>query len=109
GISGATFSGGEPFLQAKPLALLGERIKRKNLNLLTYTGYTFERLYREREQREDWAALLAVSDFLIDGPFIEERKDLGLPYRGSRNQRFIDLSASLKEGKAIPFKMEGEC
>lgn len=99
-LDGVTFSGGEPFCQAEALAHLGREIKKLGLNVVTYTGYTFENLYEEREQNH-WNELLEVTDVLIDGPFILEQKDWEIKFRGSSNQRYIDCQESLKIGKVI--------
>ena len=91
-LSGVTFSGGEPFLHAEKLALLGQAIHSFGGNIVTYTGYTFEELLDgiAREHRKDWQDLLDVSDLLIDGPYIEAQRDLTLLFRGSANQRILD-------------------
>ncbi len=99
-LDGVTFSGGEPFCQAGILAELGQKIKEIDLNILTYTGYTFEELYENREKKH-WDELLAVTDFLVDGKFIIAEKDWNVKFRGSRNQRYIDCQASLKKGRAV--------
>lgn len=90
-LKGVTFSGGEPFLQAKPLALLGKKLKDEGLDIITYTGYLYENLIKIAEEKQDYLELLKVTDILIDGPFILEQRDLNLLYRGSANQRIINL------------------
>ncbi|WP_294750315.1 anaerobic ribonucleoside-triphosphate reductase activating protein [uncultured Ruminococcus sp.] len=99
-LDGVTFSGGEPFCQAGALASLGKEIKKLGLNIVTYTGYTFEQLYSSREQN-NWNDLLKVTDVLIDGPFILEQKDWEIKFRGSSNQRYIDCQKSLEQGIAV--------
>ncbi|MBP3380091.1 MAG: anaerobic ribonucleoside-triphosphate reductase activating protein [Ruminococcus sp.] len=99
-LDGVTFSGGEPFCQAEALWELGRQIRSLGLNIVTYTGYTFEQLYRDREKNH-FGKLLEVTDFLVDGPFILEEKDWEIKFRGSRNQRYIDCQASLREGRAV--------
>lgn len=99
-LDGVTFSGGEPFCHAQALSGLGRQIKELGLNIITYTGYTFEQLYEKRNEH-CWNKLLEVTDFLIDGPFILEQKDWEIKFRGSSNQRYIDCQASLAAGKAI--------
>ena len=99
-LDGATFSGGEPFCQAPVLAELGKQIHALGLNIVTYTGYTFEELYAERD-KHGWGDLLKVTDYLIDGPFILAQKDWVIKFRGSSNQRYIDCQASLAAGRAI--------
>lgn len=90
-LDGVTFSGGEPFLQAYPLALLAKMIHARGGSVITYTGYTFEEL--ARESLEGAAMLLEETDLLIDGPYIEELASLDLDYRGSSNQRLLDREA----------------
>ena len=99
-LDGVTFSGGEPFCQAEALASLGKQIKALGLNVITYTGYTFEQLIRDGNT-DHKLDLLSVTDYLIDGPFILEQKDWEIKFRGSSNQRYIDCQASLKEGRVI--------
>ena len=99
-LDGVAFSGGEPFCQAHELAYLGRQIKSLGLNIVTFTGYTFETLYEKRDEN-GWGELLDVTDILIDGRFVEELKDWNIKFRGSSNQRFLDCQASLKEGRAV--------
>ncbi len=102
-IKGVTFSGGEPFYQAGKFACLGERLKAlgKGYDIVTYTGYLFEELVALSEINPDYYRLLAVSDVLVDGPYLKEQRDLALAFRGSRNQRIIDVKSSLAQGKAV--------
>ncbi len=99
-LDGVTFSGGEPFCQAHGLAVLGEKIKSLGLDITTYTGYTFEELYKNRDKNH-WGELLSVTDILIDGRFVLALKDWTIKFRGSSNQRYIDCQTSLKEGRAV--------
>ena len=99
-LDGVTFSGGEPFCQAEALAELGRNIKSLGLNVITYTGYTFEYLF-EHKNDNSYGKLLEVTDFLIDGKFIESEKDWQLKFRGSRNQRYLDWQKSLETGSAV--------
>lgn len=89
-LSGITFSGGEPFLQPAPLAELAKKIHARNKTVVVYTGYTFEALCTVASTNKAVAALLAETDVLIDGPYIEEQRDLTLLFRGSSNQRLLD-------------------
>jgi anaerobic ribonucleoside-triphosphate reductase activating protein len=100
-IDGVTISGGEPFEQAAPTAALAEVIVQRGLDLVIYSGYTFEELLVKSLRDPDTRFLLEAGWLLVDGPFIMGEKDLTLPYRGSRNQRLIDLSLSLKKAKAV--------
>ena len=99
-LDGVTFSGGEPFCQAQELAEMGKEIKKMGLDIVTYTGYTFEELYKNRD-RNHWGELLEVTDFLIDGKFVLSLKSWDLKFRGSKNQRYIDCKRSLAEGRAV--------
>lgn len=99
-LDGVTFSGGEPFCQAETLADIGKEIKSLGLNVITYTGYTFDEIYENRDKNH-WNELLSVTDFLIDGKFILQQKDWNLKFRGSSNQRYIDCQRSLKEGRVV--------
>ena len=96
---GVTFSGGEPFAQGKGFARLARLLKEKGYEVASYSGYTFEELL---EGSEDQKALLASIDILIDGPFLMAEKSLEVPFRGSRNQRILDVKKSLAEGRAVP-------
>ena len=100
-LAGVTLSGGEPFLQAAPLAGLAREIHALGKSVVTYTGYTIERLLAGLEEHPGWEELLRQTDILIDGPFLEAQKSLNLRFRGSRNQRAIDPAASLREGRAV--------
>ena len=92
-----TFSGGDPMYQAAGFAELAREIhKRTNKDIWCYTGFTFESLITQ-EQRE----LLEQLDVLVDGPFIEKLRDTDLLFRGSSNQRLIDVQASLYSGKIV--------
>ena len=95
---GVTFSGGEPFAQAAGFAKLAKLLKEKGYEVASYSGYTFEELL---EGSDDQKALLAAIDILIDGPFLMAEKSLEIAFRGSRNQRILDVKKSLAEGMAV--------
>ncbi len=99
-LDGVTFSGGEPFCQAAALAELGARIRELGLNIVTYTGYTFEELYARRAE-DGIGDLLAVTDYLVDGRYVEELRSYELHFRGSSNQRILDCRESLAGGCAV--------
>lgn len=118
-ISGVTLSGGEPFEQAAVCAEIGERAHELGLNVWTYTGYRYEDLLvlasgerdlTEQEalllDREGVARLLATTDVLVDGPFVESMKSLGLQWRGSSNQRVIDMVTTRKQGTIVLWSQE---
>ena len=100
-LDGVTFSGGEPFCQAPALAVLGQEIRRLGLNIMTYTGYTFEDLYEHLDEDNGYRALLSVTDWLVDGPFIERLKSYQLHFKGSINQRILDVRRSLAAGSPV--------
>lgn len=100
-LDGITLSGGEPFEQAAACSLLARRIHDMKLNVITYSGYTFEEILAGAEERPDWLDLLRETDILIDGPFVLEKKNILLKFRGSENQRIIDVRESLKKGEAV--------
>ena len=90
-VKAVTLSGGEPFCQPAALAQLAAPLKEKGYHLMCYTGYTFEQLL----QKEDARPLLEQLDLLVDGPFVLDRKNIELKFRGSDNQRVLDVPASL--------------
>lgn len=96
-LKGVTFSGGEPFLQAEAFTELAQKCHELGLDVICYTGYTFEKLVSSFEVHPEWEALLKNIDTLIDGPFVEEKKSLMLLFRGSSNQRMLDMVSSLKQ------------
>lgn len=98
-LKGVTFSGGEPFCQPAPLAELGKLAHSRRLDVTTYTGYTYEQLIAMRDPAVD--ALLGETDVLIDGPFVLEKRDLTLRFRGSGNQRVIDLNETRRQGRVV--------
>ena len=93
-----TFSGGDPMFQAEGFAELAHEIKtRTNKTIWCYTGFTFEALIKNPQQRQ----LLELVDVLVDGPFVEKLKDPDLLFRGSSNQRIINVPLSLQQGKVV--------
>ena len=95
---GVTFSGGEPFAQAEGFARLAKALKEKGYEVASYSGYTFEQLQQGTPAQKQ---LLALIDVLIDGPFILSEKSLEVPFRGSKNQRILDVPKSLAAGTAV--------
>ncbi len=100
-LDGVTFSGGEPFCQAKQLYELGLEIKKAGMNIVTYTGYTYEYLIEHADKENYYGELLSVTDYLVDGPFILSKRDILLKFKGSSNQRIINVKKSLAEKKVI--------
>lgn len=103
-LSGVTFSGGEPFCQAEAFCALAEEIQKRGLDIVTFSGYTYEQLQAMAEKKEAVGDLLDHTNLLIDGPFIKEEKDLTLAFRGSRNQRIIDMDAVRETGELVLWK-----
>lgn len=95
--TGITFSGGDPFEQALAFATLAKQCRQKGLSIWSYTGYTFEELLLI----PDKVKLLMELDVLVDGKFISDQKDIELKFRGSSNQRIIDVQMSLLQ-KNVP-------
>ena len=100
-LDGITMSGGDPLYQAEASYSLCSKVKEKGLNVVVFTGYTYEELM-ELEKKDPWIEkLLGVTDILIDGRYEKDKRDLTLIFRGSSNQRVIDMNASRKEGRAV--------
>ncbi len=101
-LKGVTFSGGDPFCQPAPLYDLGKKLKENtSLDIMIYTGYTFEQLLDMAKKDINVKNLLSVADIIVDGRFILAQRSLELKFKGSRNQRTIDCQRSLAEGKVI--------
>ena len=98
-IKGVTFSGGDPFERAEEFAYMAKAFKEKNLNIWSYTGYTFEYIINNLESRNGWKELINNLDVLVDGRFEEDKAVDGLRFRGSTNQRIIDVKKSLQKNK----------
>jgi len=101
-VTGVTFSGGEPFLQADELAQVAQAVKKLGLDITTYTGNTYEVL----KIREDNGiqTLLDLTDYLIDGLYIHEKRDINLKFRGSSNQRIIDMNKTRETGSIVLYE-----
>ena len=104
-LDGVTFSGGEPFCQAKELAILGAKIKKLGLNIITYTGYTIEYLANHSTDENGYKNLLEVCDYIVDGKFEINKKSYLLNFKGSSNQRIIDVNHYLKTSEIIETKL----
>ena len=98
---GITFSGGEPFEQASDCAVIAAAARENGLNVWCYSGYTFEELLTKAQNDAGIMELLSLTDVLVDGKFILEEKSYNVPWRGSRNQRLIDVQKSLSTGSAV--------
>ena len=103
-LDGVTYSGGEPFMHCEALVELSDRIRAFKgfpLNIMSYTGFTFEELVDQANMENGYMELLKRLDWLVDGRFVLAKRTLELPFRGSSNQRYIDVQASLKAGYAV--------
>ena len=100
-LDGITFSGGDPMDQAAALIPLAREIKERGMNLVIFTGYTYERLMELTQEHPEMFELLTFADILIDGPFILAKRSLELKFRGSSNQRIIDVQESLSQGHVV--------
>lgn len=101
---GLTLSGGEPFLQGEDCARLAAAAHAKGLDVWTYSGYRYEVLAAGEDP--GWRALLAETDVLVDGPYLEKEKSYEIHFRGSRNQRLIDVPASRRAGRVVLWSEE---
>lgn len=102
--AGVTLSGGEPFMQAKALIPVAQAAIDMGLNVWAYSGFTYEEILSD----EDKKALLEYVDVLVDGRFVNDLKHYKLRFKGSRNQRIIDVKQSLAEHKVILSKYDDE-
>lgn len=103
-VRGVTLSGGEPMMQAAALCEVAGAARAKGLNVWCYTGYTLEQLLGENDP--DRMRLLGLIDVLVDGPYLAHERSLDLLYCGSRNQRLIDMPATLAAGDVRLFEPE---
>ena len=101
---GITFSGGDPMMQALACCEIAKYCHKKGLNVWCYTGYTYEQLIKMAQKKKELLDFLNEIDVLVDGKFEEEKKDISLRFRGSSNQRVIDVKKSLKDKKAVLFE-----
>ena len=107
GQDGITFSGGDPMMQIDECLEIAKFAKGLGLNIWCYTGYTFDRdvtgnMFNNWEETKE---LMSYIDVIVDGKFQEDKKDLNLKFRGSSNQRIIDVQKSLKVHKVIPYEI----
>ena len=89
-VRGVTLTGGEPMMQAPALCEIAEAAHGKGMSVWCYTGFTLEALARENDAAR--MRLLGLVDVLVDGPYIARERSLDLLYRGSKNQRLIDMN-----------------
>lgn len=96
---GVTLTGGDPFYQPEACAEIAEGVKKLGLNVWTFTGYTWEEIVESGN--EDYMRLLRATDVLVDGKFEIDKRSLELKFKGSSNQRTIDVPKSLEQGKIV--------
>ncbi|GAP02449.1 organic radical activating protein [Fructobacillus pseudoficulneus] len=100
-VQGLTLLGGEPFLNTQVCIQLAKRIRQEfghTKDIWSWTGYTWDELQQETDDKLE---LLSLIDILVDGRFLEDQKDLTLQFRGSANQRIIDVPKSLASGDVV--------
>ncbi len=100
-LQGITFSGGDPWEQADKCSIIAESVKKMGLDVWSYTGYKFEYILQNLESRNGWAEFIKHVDILVDGKFEEENKSLLLTFRGSSNQRIVNVQQSLSSGELV--------
>lgn len=104
-LDGITLSGGDPFEQAEALSELAKGVKNIGQNVITYTGYTFEHILENKDKMKGWDELIRETDILIDGRFEIANKSLLLKFRGSKNQRIIDVKKSLASHNIVEMQL----
>ena len=103
---GITLSGGDPFFQIDAIYEIAKFCNEINLNVWCYTGFTFEELLKMSNKNPKIISLLSKIDVLVDGKFVEAKKSYDCKFRGSTNQRLIDVSKSLKKGEIVLYEDE---
>ncbi|AIV03439.1 anaerobic ribonucleoside-triphosphate reductase activating protein [Candidatus Malacoplasma girerdii] len=100
-LDGVTFSGGDPFQQPEAFAYLGKEIHKLGINIWIYTGYSWEQLMILAKKFPSIQTMIENCDAIVDGRYMEEYMDDYLKYRGSANQRIINVPESLKQNKLV--------
>lgn len=98
---GLTFSGGDPMYQPEACNIIAKYAKEKGLDIWVYTGFTWEQLQKMSEKKKIYKEFLENTDVLVDGKFVQSKKDLNLLFRGSSNQRLIDVQKTLKNKEIV--------
>ncbi|MEA4888082.1 MAG: anaerobic ribonucleoside-triphosphate reductase activating protein [Clostridiaceae bacterium] len=104
-LDGLTLSGGEPFMQPEECAWLAAGARRAGLNVIVFSGYTWEELLENAATRRGWTNLLQETDILIDGRYEKAKRSLNLRFRGSSNQRAVDVQESLRQKQVILYPL----
>lgn len=103
-MDGVTLTGGDPLYQPDATFSLCKKLKDLGINIWLYTGFTYEEITKD----EKLMSIMKYIDVLVDGPFIESLKSLELEYRGSSNQRILDMKKTLESGKPEQLNLERE-
>lgn len=105
---GITFSGGDPFYQSEACAEIAEHTQSLGMNVWCYTGFVYEELLKSAKQEPAIMRFLENIDILVDGPFMISKRSYSLKFRGSSNQRVIDVKKSLETGKTVLVTIDSE-
>ncbi len=100
---GITFSGGDPMYQVEACNIIASHCQKKGLNIWVYTGFTYEEIMKLAKKKPVYLDFLKKIDVLVDGRYVEKERDLNLLFRGSANQRLIDMPKTLKTGEIVLF------
>ena len=103
-VRGLTLSGGEPLAQTEAVLQLTKGAKAMQKDVILYTGYTWEQVLEKQKKEDALKELLDQLWLVIEGPFLEAQKNLALPFRGSTNQRVIDVAKSLASGQIMEYQ-----
>ena len=98
---GITFSGGDPMFQVEACLEIAKYCKEKGYNIWVYTGFTYEEIMKMSKKNPSYKEFLSYIDILVDGRFILKERDLSLLFRGSRNQRLIDVKKTLEKNEVV--------
>ncbi|MEN8078512.1 anaerobic ribonucleoside-triphosphate reductase activating protein [Clostridioides difficile] len=104
-LKGVTFSGGDPLEQAESFSYMAKAFKKKDLDIWCYTGYTFEQILNMMKENKSLKELINNIDVLVDGKFEINNKKDGLRFKGSTNQRLINVKESLEKNEIITVKI----
>lgn len=105
-LDGITLSGGDPFFQVEEMLKLLKIVKEKtNVNVWVYSGYTFEEIIELGKKKNEYLEVIKYIDVLVDGRFIFEKRDISLQYKGSTNQRIIDVIKSREMDMIVEYSL----
>lgn len=105
---GVTLSGGDPFVQPEACLEIAKYCHKIDLNVWCYTGYTYEQLLKKSEDNPFISDFLNEIDVLVDGRFVQRLKSLEAKFRGSKNQRLIDMKKTLSTGKVVLLELDND-